>query len=60
MKIEASEVLSAILDSACPSYDGMLSSEYIIETHCVSWKVFAKKTFEGWVIVAYEKIEEIT
>jgi hypothetical protein len=50
--LKLDKLMSAILDHACPNggveEDGW--AEYVIETHCVAWRVSARKGEAGWVM----------
>jgi len=49
--IEPAQLAHDILDHACPNYvDDNGWNHYYIETHCVAWKITARKSDAGWVI----------
>jgi hypothetical protein len=50
---ELIDLATKILDHACPNYvDGTGWNHYYIETHCVAWRVTARKRDGQWEIDA--------
>ena len=54
--MELGKALTQILDHACPNggittgWTGEEWSSFYIETHCVAWKITARKNDNGWEI----------
>ena len=49
--MELAELMSNILDDACPSSVGVTSNRYFVEVHCVTYWIDAIKKDGVWTIV---------